>query len=82
VAGSVAVLIFIAGRGQYGVGVFRQVTSLAYLIFDIWFGEPSFKGMMGGYQFSAGVLLLVITTGLGVAAMVAKHWLGRRYRGE
>jgi phosphate transport system permease protein len=82
VAGSVAVLIFIAGRGQYGVGVFRQVTSLAYLIFDIWFGEPSFKGMMGGYQFSAGVLLLVITTGLGVAAMVTKRWLGRRYRGE
>jgi len=82
VAGSVAVLIFIAGRGQYGVGIFRQVTSLAYLVFDIWFGEPSFKGLMGGYQFSAGILLLLTTTGLGLAAMVSKRWLEKRYRGE
>jgi len=79
--GSVAVLMFIAGRGAYGVGVTSQVTSLAYLIFDIWFGEKPFQGAMGPYQFTAGVLLLIITMGLGITALLLKRWLVKRHRG-
>jgi phosphate transport system permease protein len=80
-AGSVAVLMFIAGRGDYGVGVFRQVTTLAYLIFDIYFGEKQFRGNMGPFQYTAGVILLIITMGLGALSIVVKRWLVRRYRG-
>ncbi|MGB8214459.1 MAG: ABC transporter permease subunit [Anaerolineales bacterium] len=80
-AGSVAVLMFIAGRGVYGVGPLRQVTSLAYLVFDIWFGDRPFKGNMGAYQFSAGVLLLLITMTMGIIAMFLKRRLVKRHRG-
>jgi ABC-type phosphate transport system permease subunit len=80
-AGSVAVLMFIAGRGDYGVGIFRQVTSLAFLIFDIYFGEKQFRGYMGPFQYTAGVLLLIITMGLGTLAIYIKRWLVRRHRG-
>jgi phosphate transport system permease protein len=80
-AGSVAVLMFIAGRGDYGVGVFRQVTTLAYLIFDIYFGEKQFRGNMGPFQYTAGVILLIITMGLGALSIFVKRWLVRRYRG-
>jgi len=80
-AGSVAVLMFIAGRGDYGVGPFSQVTSLAYAIFIIWFGDQQFKGSMGPFLFTAGVLLMIITMGMGIAAMLTKRWLVRRHRG-
>jgi len=80
--GSVAILMFIAGRGDYGVGPLSQVTSLAYLIFDIWYGEKSFRGAMLPYQFSAGVLLLLLTMSLGIAALFLKRWLIKRHRGE
>jgi ABC-type phosphate transport system permease subunit len=81
VAGNVTILIYIAGRGMYGVGLFKQVTSLAYLIFNIYFGDPIFRGHMQAYQFQAGVLLLLICLGLGIAAIVVKNWLSRRFRG-
>ncbi|HVM70249.1 MAG TPA: ABC transporter permease subunit [Anaerolineales bacterium] len=80
-AGSVAVLLFVAGRGMYGVGLDKQVTSLAYLIFDIYYGEPTFKGYMQFYQFQAGVLLLIITLLLGILAILSKDWLGKKFRG-
>ncbi|HVN54961.1 MAG TPA: ABC transporter permease subunit [Anaerolineaceae bacterium] len=81
VAGSVAVLMFIARRGDYGVGVFKQVTSLAYLIFDIYYGEKNFKQLMQPYQFQAGLLLLIITLTLGALAILTKNWLAKRFRG-
>jgi hypothetical protein len=37
--------------------------------------------MMKPYQFMAAYLLLMITLGLGLIAMVAKRVLSRRYRG-
>jgi ABC-type phosphate transport system permease subunit len=80
-AGSVAVIMFISGRGDYGVGIFRPVTSLAYLIFDIYYGDRAFKLGMANYQFTAGVLLLIITVGLGLAALLIKRWLVKRHRG-
>lgn len=82
VTGSVAVLLFIAGRGEYGVGIFKQVTSLAYLIFDIYYGEKSFREYMLPYQFQAGLLLLLITLILGFLAILAKNWLSQKYRGS
>ncbi|MDR3578026.1 MAG: ABC transporter permease subunit [Anaerolineaceae bacterium] len=81
-AGSVAVIMFISGRGDYGVGIFRPVTSLAYLIFDIYYASKSFKLAMQPYQFTAGVLLLMITVGLSLAALLIKRWLVKRHRGE
>jgi ABC-type phosphate transport system permease subunit len=81
VAGSVAVIMFIAGRGDYGVGAASQVTSLAYAIFLIYFGEGLFRGAMGPYMYTAGLLLLAITMGLGIAALLVKRWLVRQYRG-
>lgn len=80
-AGDMAVLMFIAGRGDFGIGPFKQVTSLSYLIFDIWWGEPSFKQIMLPYQYTAGVILLIITVGLGVIALVLKRWLVKNHRG-
>jgi phosphate transport system permease protein len=79
-AGSVAVLMFIGGRGDYGVGVFRQVTTLAYLVFDT-LVDIKFGAAMGQYKYTAGVILLVITLGLGTLSILFKRWLIRRYRG-
>jgi hypothetical protein len=36
---------------------------------------------MKPYQGSAALLLLLITMGLGVLALLTKRWLYRRYRG-
>jgi ABC-type phosphate transport system permease subunit len=80
-AGSTAVLLFIAGRGDYGVGVFKQVTSLAFMIFDSYYGDKLYKGAMAPYQFTAGMLLVIITVGLGLLSMLIKHWLVKRHRG-
>jgi phosphate transport system permease protein len=79
--GSVTVIMLIAGRGQYGVGVARQVTSLAHLIYDTQYGNLGFQKVMKPYQGSAALLLLLITMGLGVLALLTKRWLYRHYRG-
>ena len=63
-AGSVTVLLFISGNGQYGVGPRHEATSLAYLIFDAGRGAKSFTDVMGQYQSSAALLLLCITLSL------------------
>jgi phosphate transport system permease protein len=81
VAGSVAVLMFISGRGEYGVGIFKQVTSLAYLIFDIYFGDKAFREYMLPYQYQAGLVLLLICLGLGIAAIASRQWLTKWFRG-
>jgi phosphate transport system permease protein len=81
-AGDMAILMFIAGRGDYGVGPFKQVTSLAYMVFDIWFGEKSFHDTMSPYQFSAGLILITMTVGLGLIALLLKRWLALRHRGR
>lgn len=80
-AGSVAVLLLIAGRGEFGVGIFKQVTSLAFLILDTYYGDPMFLEYMKGAQHFAGVLLLFITLSLGLITMFSRRWLTRRFRG-
>lgn len=81
-AGDMAVLFFIAGRGDFGVGAFQQVTSLAYLVFDVYWGTSNYKSLMGPYQFTAGLILMLITIGLGISALFLKRWLRRRYQGR
>ncbi|MBT9141115.1 MAG: hypothetical protein DDT30_01702 [Dehalococcoidia bacterium] len=80
-AGSVAVIMFMAGTGEHGVGLLREVTSLSYFIFDTRWGGFTFRTLMRDYQYLAALLLLVITTGLGIAALILKQRLARRYRG-
>jgi phosphate transport system permease protein len=81
-AGSVAILIFIAFTGEFGVGPFRQVTSLAYYIFNsYYYTDLARAGLMRPYAYMAASLLLCITLGLGIAAILAKRWLVVRYRG-
>jgi ABC-type phosphate transport system permease subunit len=81
-AGSVTVLLFIAGTGQNGVGPFREVTSLAVLIFKAHPGKgpKSFTDFMSQYEFSAAFLLLIITLALTVGALVLKQRFAKRYR--
>ncbi|MCL0105047.1 ABC transporter permease subunit [Dehalococcoidia bacterium] len=81
-AGSVAVIMFLAGRGEHGVGPLSEVTSLAYFIYEVPRGGGSFMHIMGAYRFSAGLLLVIITTGLGIAALILKRKFAQRYRGE
>jgi phosphate transport system permease protein len=81
-AGAVAVLMFIAGTGEYGVGPFRQVTSLAYYIFNAYhYTDLARAGLMKPYVYMAALLLLSITLGFGIAALLIKRWLIHRFRG-
>jgi ABC-type phosphate transport system permease subunit len=79
-AGSVAVLMLIAGSGDYGVAPLREVTSLSFFIFETHFGALHFANLTRDYQFGAALLLLLITLGLSVAALILKRALSRRYR--
>jgi len=81
-AGSVAVLLFIAGTGQYGVGPLKEATSLSFVIFETKYGPKPFQDAMGSYEFSAALLLLIITLGLTVGALVIKQRFITRYRGS
>ena len=81
-AGSVAVLLFIARSGEFGVGPLQEVTSLGYLVYYVDRGAPGdFQEVMKQYQYTAGLLLLFITLGLSIAAVVLKQKFGARYRG-
>jgi phosphate transport system permease protein len=80
-AGDITIIMFFAGRGDFGVSFTSQVTSLAYLIFyAIASGDLSFKPMVP-YAYTAGLILMMITVGLGVIAMISKRWLATRFRG-
>ena len=73
--------MFIAGTGQHGIGPTSEVASLSIVVFDGTYGPPAFVEVMGRYQFTAALLLVVLTLGLTVAALVVKSWLGKRFRG-
>jgi phosphate transport system permease protein len=81
-AGSVAVLMFIARTGEYGMNPFGEVTSLSYLIFDSQYGLPELTDLMRPYQFSAALVLLTVTTGLTAVSLVIKRSFAERYRGR
>jgi phosphate transport system permease protein len=82
-AGSLSIIFLICGTGEFGVGPLNETTSLAYLIFDCKYGKElgdQVQNIMGEYQFTAALLLLIITMGLTVTALVLKSRLSRRYK--
>jgi phosphate transport system permease protein len=82
-AGSVAVLLFIAGGGEHGVGPFKGVTSLAFVVYAAHPGRgtKNFTDIMSRFEFTAAFLLIVITFTLTLAALLLKQRFARRYRG-
>jgi ABC-type phosphate transport system permease subunit len=80
-AGSVAVILFIAGTGENGVGPFREATSLGFLVYYADKGPKPFPEAMGEYQYTGALLLLFITFGLSITALFLKQKFGARYRG-
>lgn len=83
-AGALTIIFLMAGTGQLGVNPLAETTSLAYFIFDSRFGTQmgdTVQNLMGSYQYTAAFLLLIITVGLTVLALVLKNKLARRYKG-
>ena len=80
-AGSVAVIMFMAGNGQYGVGPLGEVASLSALVFQVRYGPKYLRDAMRPYQFSAALLLVIITMGLTVSALVLRARIAKRFRG-
>jgi ABC-type phosphate transport system permease subunit len=58
-----------------------EVTSLDYALFATVWGPRPYIATMGPYQFTAALLLLILTLGLTVTAMWLRQRFGRRYRG-
>ncbi|HYO44887.1 MAG TPA: ABC transporter permease subunit [Candidatus Limnocylindrales bacterium] len=86
-AGSLAIILFAAGNGEYGVGPTSPVTGLDYALFATRYGSQPFIASMGyraptDYAYTAALLLLVITLGLTVGAMFVRRRFARRYRGS
>jgi ABC-type phosphate transport system permease subunit len=80
-AGSLAIVMFLAGPGQNGVGPLTGVTTLDYAVFATRYGPRTYFDTMKQYQSTAALLLLVLTLGLTVAAMLLQRRFAQRYRG-
>jgi ABC-type phosphate transport system permease subunit len=81
-AGSVAVLLFIAGSGEFGVGPFREVTTLAFSVYYADRGvDRKFTEAMGSYETTAALLLIMLTFALSIGALLLKQRFSKRYRG-
>ncbi len=81
-AGSVAVLLFIAGSGEFGVGPLREATSLAFSVYYADRGvDRTFSDTMQPYEFTAALLLIFLTFALSIGALFLKQRFARRYRG-
>jgi ABC-type phosphate transport system permease subunit len=86
-AGSLAIIMFLAGNGEYGVGPTSTVTGLDYALFSTRYGKQEFISTMGyraefDYAYTAALLLLLITLGLTVVAMLVRQRFSKRYRGS
>jgi phosphate transport system permease protein len=80
-AGATAIMIFISGTGEFGVGPLHPAATLDVLIFQDRYGSKNFLETMGKYQYTAAFLLLVITLALTAAALYIKARAWRRYKG-
>jgi ABC-type phosphate transport system permease subunit len=80
--GSVAVILFIAGTGEFGVGPLRDVTSLSFLVYYADRGPKTFLESMGEYRYASALLLIIITFTFSVAALLLKRQFGKRYEGS
>jgi phosphate transport system permease protein len=79
-AGSVGVILLIGGYGEFGVGPLGEVTSLSLFIFKCKYGLVSFTKVMSSYQFTAGLLLLLMTMVLSAATIFMQRRFAGRYR--
>lgn len=80
-AGSTAVLLFISGTGENGVGPLKETASLDFLVFQTRYGPQGFVEVMRQYQYTAALLLLMITLSFTALALYVKARARRRYRG-
>lgn len=83
-AGALTIIFLMAGTGQLGVNPLAETTSLAYFIFDTRFGTQmgdSVQKFMATYEYTAALLLLIITVGLTILALTLKSKISRRYKG-
>jgi phosphate transport system permease protein len=87
-AGGLGVIWFIAGTGEHGVGLFSNVTDLDFAVFAARFGPRPYalnavvEYQMAQYQQTAAMLLLVLTVGLTLLAMLLQRRFAKRYRGS
>lgn len=81
-AGGLAIVMFLAGVGQDGVSPLGSVTTLDYAVFATLYGPRVYIDTMRHYTFTAALLLLVLTVGLTLIAMVLQRRFARRYRGS
>jgi phosphate transport system permease protein len=81
-AGGLAVIWFMASPGQHGVNLFTNVTDLDFAVFAAKYGPRDYWNSMLQYQDTAALLLLVLTIGLTLVAMVLQRRFARRYRGS
>jgi phosphate transport system permease protein len=80
-SGGLAAIVLIAGLGSDGVGPTNTVTSLDYALFSTLYGYHPYVQAMQAYRYTTALLLLALTLGLAVLALVARRRVGRRYRG-
>jgi len=83
-AGALSIIFLMAGTGQLGVNPLSETTSLAYFIFDTRFGTPmgdALPSSLIAYEYTAAFILLIITVGLTVMALIMKNKLAKRYKG-
>ena len=81
-AGALAIVMFLAVPGQNGVGPFSGVTTLDYAVFATHYGPREYFDSMRAYQYTAALLLLVLTVGLTFIAMALQRRFAKRYRGS
>ncbi|MBN1368444.1 MAG: ABC transporter permease subunit [Dehalococcoidales bacterium] len=81
-AGSLATIMFISGTAEHGVTPFSQPTSLTYFIWKCMNDQSqSFRANEGPYEFAAALLLIMITLGLGISALLLKRHFSKHFRG-
>jgi phosphate transport system permease protein len=81
-AGSLATIWFISGTGERGLTPFSPPTSLSFFIY-LCLGDQNvgFKATEQYYEYSAALILIIITIGLSIAVLLIKRRLNRRLKG-
>jgi phosphate transport system permease protein len=81
-AGGLAIVMFLAGVGDHGIGPLNGATTLDFAVFATKYGPRTYFDSMKTYQFTAALLLLILTVGLTFIAMGLQRRFAKRYRGS
>jgi phosphate transport system permease protein len=80
-AGSLAPILFLAGTGETGVGLFSRVTTLSWAIFGFVYSvSKPFRDNSRPYQYTEGLFLLVLALGLSILAVYLRRRFASRYQ--